>query len=215
MNIKVSASILAADFLNLQSEIEKISGADYIHIDVMDGSFVPNITMGAGVVKEVKKITNVPLDVHLMVSNPELLVDSFIDAGADMITFHAESTIHIDRLIDRIKDCGIKAGIALVPSTHESLLEYIIEKLDLVLIMTVNPGFCGQKFLESQLKKISNVKNIISSNKLETLIFVDGGIDLCNIKSVAKAGADVVISGSSLFQSKNYNEFILNLKCEY
>jgi ribulose-phosphate 3-epimerase len=161
--IKISPSILSADFSKLGEEIRAIdaAGADYIHIDVMDGSFVPNITIGNEVVKNLRKNSALPFDVHLMINNPDAHVEAFAKAGSDIITIHAEASTHLDRSVDLIKSFGKKAGVSLVPSTHEDALDYVLEKLDLVLVMTVNPGFGGQKFLSSQLRKIEAIRKKI------------------------------------------------------
>ena len=164
--IKIAPSILSADFSNLGEEIQNIekAGADYIHIDVMDGSFVPNITIGNEVVKALRTKTQLPFDVHLMINNPDNHVKAFAEAGADIITIHAEASIHLDRSLALIKSFDKKVGVSLVPSTHEDALDYILEKLDLILVMTVNPGFGGQKFLSSQLKKIENIRKKIEKS---------------------------------------------------
>ncbi|MFM7556992.1 MAG: ribulose-phosphate 3-epimerase, partial [Alphaproteobacteria bacterium] len=158
--IKISPSILSANFSKLGEEISALenANADYIHIDVMDGSFVPNITIGSDVVKALRPITNKPFDVHLMINNPDLHIKNFAEAGADIITIHQEASIHLDRSLNLIKSYNKKTGVSLVPSTHEDCLDYVLENLDLILVMTVNPGFGGQKFLTSQLKKIENIR---------------------------------------------------------
>lgn len=210
MTIKISPSILSADFSILKEEIEKITDADYIHIDVMDGNFVPNLTFGAKLIKDIRKYTNKPFDVHLMVNNPENYIDSMVDAGADIITIHYESCIHVDRVLDTIKKSGVKAGLTIVPSTHESVLTYLLDKLDLVLVMSVNPGFGGQKFISSQLEKIKNIKKMIGNRPIE--IEVDGGINETTAKLAVDAGADVLVAGSYVFGASDYNEAIDKLK---
>lgn len=212
--IKISPSILSADFSKLGEEIINISkaGADYIHLDVMDGSFVPNITIGNEVVKSLRKITNIPFDVHLMINNPDNHIESFAKAGSDIITIHAEASIHLDRSIELIKSFGKKAGVSIVPSTNENVLDYILEKLDLILVMTVNPGFGGQKFLTSQLKKIENIRNKIEKSGRKIELEVDGGINQETAKAVVQAGADVLVSGSYIFGSGNYALAISNLR---
>jgi ribulose-phosphate 3-epimerase len=167
--IKISSSILSADFSKLGEEIKNIekAGADYIHIDVMDGSFVPNLTIGNEVVRSIRKVSDLPYDVHLMINNPDNHIKNFAEAGSDIITIHAEASIHLDRSLDLIKSYGKKAGVSLVPSTHEDALDYVLEKLDLILVMTVNPGFGGQKFLSSQLKKIENIRKKIERKILQ------------------------------------------------
>lgn len=208
--VKISPSILSADFSILKEEIQKLDEADYIHIDVMDGNFVPNLTFGAKLIKDIRKYTNKVFDVHLMVNNPENYVDSMADAGADIITIHYESCIHVDRVITRIKDKGLKAGLTLVPTTNENVIQYLLDKIDLVLVMSVNPGFGGQKFLYSQLEKIRNIKKMIGDRNIE--IEVDGGINEETCKQAIEAGADVLVAGSYVFNSDNYNEAIKKLK---
>lgn len=212
--VKISPSILSANFSKLGEEIQNITkaGADYIHIDVMDGSFVPNITIGNEVVKNIRQDSHLPFDVHLMINNPDAHIKSFAEAGSDIITIHAEASTHLDRSLSLIKSYGKKVGVSLVPSTNEDVLDYVLDKLDLILVMTVNPGFGGQKFLDSQLRKIENIrKKIIQSGK-NIELEVDGGINEQTSKSVISAGADVLVSGSYIFGSKNYSEAIAKLK---
>lgn len=213
-NIKISPSILAADFANLEKEVKNIdkAGADYIHIDVMDGNFVPPITIGSDVVKSLRKHSNLPFDVHLMVDNPDKHIADFAHAGADIMTIHAESCIHLDRSLKKIKDLNKMAGISLVPSTNESILDYIIEEIDLILIMTVNPGYGGQEFIESQLNKIKNCREkIIKSNK-NIRLEVDGGINEETAKKAIANGADTLVAGSYIFNSSNYQQAIAKLR---
>ncbi len=212
--IKISPSILSADFSRLGEEIAAIekAGADYIHIDVMDGSFVPNITIGNEVVKSLRKNTKLPFDVHLMINNPDNHIRSFAEAGSDIITIHQEASIHLDRSIDLIKSFNKKAGISIVPSTHEDALDYVLEKLDLILVMTVNPGFGGQKFLSSQLRKIENLRKKIEKIGKKIELEVDGGINEQTFKSVISAGADVLVSGSYIFSSSSYSAAISKLR---
>ena len=212
--IKIAPSILSADFSNLGEEIQNIekAGADYIHIDVMDGSFVPNITIGNEVVKALRAKTQLPFDVHLMINNPDNHVKAFAEAGADIITIHVEASIHLDRSLALIKSFDKKAGVSLVPSTHEDALDYILEKLDLILVMTVNPGFGGQKFLSSQLKKIENIRKKIEKSGKKIELEVDGGINDQTARIAIEAGADVLVSGSYIFGNKNYQQAIQNLK---
>ena len=212
--LKISPSILSADFSKLGEEIKNIekAGADYIHIDVMDGSFVPNLTIGNEVVKSIRKVSDLPYDVHLMINNPDNHIKNFAEAGSDIITIHAEASIHLDRSLDLIKSYGKKAGVSLVPSTHEDTLDYVLEKLDLILVMTVNPGFGGQKFLSSQLKKIENIRKKIERSGRKIELEVDGGINEETSKLVLSAGADVLVSGSYIFGSKSYSEAIFKLR---
>ncbi len=212
--IKIAPSILSADFAKLGEEIQNIekAGADYIHIDVMDGSFVPNITIGNEVVKSLRQKTQLPFDVHLMINNPDNHIKAFAEAGSDLITIHAEASIHLDRSLALIKSFNKKVGVSLVPSTHEDCLDYILEKLDLILIMTVNPGFGGQKFLTSQLKKIENIRKKIEKSGKKIELEVDGGINDQTAKIAVEAGADVLVSGSYIFGSGNYQQAIQTLK---
>ncbi len=212
--IKISPSILSADFSKLGEEIKSIekAGADYIHIDVMDGSFVPNITIGNEVVRSIRSSTALPFDVHLMINNPDNHVKAFADAGSDIITIHAEASIHLDRSLALIKSFGKKAGVSLVPSTHEDVLDYVLDKLDLILVMTVNPGFGGQKFLDSQLKKIENIRKKIEKSGRKIDLEVDGGVNPQTAKLAVQAGADVLVAGSYIFGSGNYSDAILKLR---
>jgi ribulose-phosphate 3-epimerase len=202
---KIAPSILSADFLNLKQDIQDITlgGADLIHLDVMDGNYVPNITFGMPVIKSIKKISSIPLDVHLMIDKPERYIDDFIDAGADILTIHAEATTHLHRTIQLIKSRGIKAGVSLNPATPLDILEFIIDELDLILLMSVNPGFGGQSFIKAVERKIQNLKNKISADYSNVLIEVDGGIKLDNAKHIAGLGADILVVGSDIF---SYND---------
>nr|WP_302598193.1 ribulose-phosphate 3-epimerase [uncultured Cellulosilyticum sp.] len=201
--IHLSPSILAADFANLQREIETVQkgGAAYIHVDVMDGQFVPNITLGAPIAKSLRKHITGVMDVHLMIEEPDRYLADFAAAGADYVTVHLEATKHVHRTIQRIHELGMKAGVALNPGTPVSLLEPIIEDLDLVLIMSVNPGFGGQKFIPYTLEKLKQVKEMTKDR--EILIEVDGGVTLANVESIIDAGANLLVAGSSVYDGKD------------
>ncbi len=212
--IKIAPSILSANFAKLGEEIQAIekAGADYIHIDVMDGSFVPNITIGNEVIKSLRSVSSLPFDVHLMINNPDNHVEAFAKAGADIITIHAEAVTHLDRSLSLIKSFGKKVGVSIVPSTSEDVLDYVLEKLDLILVMSVNPGFGGQKFLDSQLKKIENIRKKIDRIGKNIDLEVDGGINDKTARSAVAAGANVLVSGSYIFGNKNYAQAISSLR---
>lgn len=199
--IKIAPSILSADFSKLEQEISLIEkgGADLIHLDIMDGHFVPNITFGAPVIKKLRKTTDLLFDVHLMIENPEDYIEDFVDAGADIITVHAESTVHLHRLIQNIKSHGVKAAVSLNPATPLGVLEYVLEDLDMVLIMSVNPGFGGQSFIPQCKEKIKILKKMITDKNLDIDIQVDGGVKLDNVKEIVKCGANVIVAGSAIF----------------
>ena len=206
--VRVSPSILSADFGSLKEEILKLEkgGADYIHLDIMDGIYVPNITFGSSVIKKLRNITDVPFDVHLMIDKPERYIKDFVDAGADIITVHEESTIHLHRTIEEIKSYGLKAGVALNPATPLENIEYVLDYIDMVLIMTVNPGFGGQKFISSMERKIKKMRSIIDNRKLDMLIEVDGGIKLNNAKKIIDYGVDIIVVGSGIFEAEDIAE---------
>ncbi|MBI4595444.1 MAG: ribulose-phosphate 3-epimerase [Candidatus Tectomicrobia bacterium] len=212
--VKVSASILSADFSRLGEEIDNVTegGADLIHIDVMDGHFVPNLTIGPGVVKAIKKSCQLPLDVHLMVENPEKYLDSFIEAGADFISVHQEATVHLQKIIKAIRDKDLIAGVVLNPATPLMCLEEILPECDMVLIMSVNPGFEGQSFIPSSLDKIKRLRKIINEKAKDVLIEVDGGIKPENSQLVKEAGADILVVGSSIFHRNTYDATISQIK---
>ncbi len=207
----ISPSLLSADFLNLTKEINLLeqSGADLLHLDIMDGHFVPNLTFGPNIVKSIRDITNLPLDVHLMINKPENWIKIYADIGADIITIHPESTLHLDRTLSLIKEHNIKAGVALLPTTSVNILDYILDKIDLILVMSVNPGFSGQKFMDNQLAKIKQISQLIIYTDI--LLAVDGGINNITSKSCIDNGANILISGNYIFTG-NYQERISNLK---
>ncbi len=212
--IKVAPSILSADFSKLGEEIKAVenAGADWIHIDVMDGRFVPNITIGAPVIKSIRKITDLPFDVHLMIVEPEKYIDDFVDAGADIITVHYETCWHLHRIVEDIKSRGVCAGVSINPATPVEVLSEIISYVDLILIMSVNPGFGGQRYISSSTKKIKKIKQLVEKIEMKPLIEVDGGVTIENSNEIKKAGADILVAGSTVFKSQNYEKTILELK---
>lgn len=212
--MKVAPSILSANFANLESEIKKInnSAADYIHIDVMDGHFVPNITIGPAVIKSIKQYSNIPFDVHLMIENPEAFYASYIDAGADILTFHIESTSHPYELIKRIKDKNCMVGLSLKPASDWEMVLPFINDIDLILIMTVEPGFGGQDFMMNQVEKIASLAGIIKEQALDILLSVDGGINAETASISKDAGASMLVSGSFLFKQKDFSAAVMDMK---
>ncbi len=214
MSHLIAPSILAADYGHLNKDFDMLntSQADWVHVDIMDGVFVPNISFGQMLVKPMKAASKLPLDVHLMIVEPEKYVDSFVEAGAEVVTFHLEATNHAHRLISHIQSQGVKAGVAINPQTSVDNLDDILEGLDLVCLMSVNPGFGGQKFIYRTLHKIRTLKRKIMERNLDTLIEIDGGVGLQNAEAILKAGADVLVAGSSVFKSDNPTQTIQRLK---
>ena len=210
----IAPSILSADFSKLGDEIKAVedAGVDWIHADVMDGHFVPNITIGPLIVEAVKRVTDLPIDVHLMIENPDNYISAFADAGASHISVQVETCVHLNRTIQHIKDCGADAGIVLNPSTPLGSLEWVLEDVDYVLIMSVNPGFGGQAFIPGSLDKIKALRQQIQDRGLSVLIEVDGGVNEKTIAEIAAAGADVFVAGSAIFGSKDYNKTIQSFR---
>ncbi len=208
--IKIAPSILSADFGRLAEEVKAITeaGADVIHIDVMDGHFVPNITIGPVVIKAIREASSLPFDVHLMITNPDNYLEDFAKAGADWLSVHVEAAVHLHRTISRIKELGKKAGVVLNPATPIESVDYILEEVDFVLIMSVNPGFGGQKFIPSALRKIRELKQLIRSRGIDIPIQVDGGVNLETLAEVVKAGTDIVVAGSAIFGTEDYAKTI-------
>lgn len=217
--LELSPSLLSADFTDLKSEIEVLdrNGVKYLHLDVMDGMFVPNISFGPMIIKQLRPLTNMIFDVHLMIEDPDRYVQNFKDAGADILTVHYEACKHLHRTVSYIKSLGMKAGVSLNPATNIDVLDYVLEDLDLVLIMSVNPGFGGQSFIPSAIDKIKNLKAKIRERNLNVIVEVDGGVKTTNVKDVIEAGADLIVSGSDVFADKEnriraYKEIFKNYK---
>ncbi len=210
----IAASILSADFTRLGEEIKTVAaaGADIIHFDVMDGHFVPNLTVGPMVLKAVRKITKLPIDAHLMVANPDQVLEDYIAAGANYLSVHVEVCHHLHRTLQKIKQLGAKAGVALNPHTPIASLGYILEEIDFILVMTVNPGFGGQNFIPAAFKKVSELQEIRAKHQLSFMIEVDGGIKVDNIQQVSQAGVDIFVAGSEIFHSKDYSETIKKMR---
>lgn len=208
--IKLAPSILSADFARLLEDVKKVeeAGCEYLHIDVMDGHFVPNITLGPSLVKSLRKDVNMVFDAHLMIENPDQYIKDFVDAGCDLIVVHQEACIHLHRTIQNIKSHGIKAGVALNPATPIETIKHVLSDVDMVLIMTVNPGFGGQSFIEGMIPKIKELKGIIDDQNLNVDIQVDGGIKPENVNKVVEAGANIIVAGSAIFNSNNISETV-------
>ena len=214
MSTKVAPSILAADFGNLSRDCEIVnkSNADWFHLDVMDGLFVPNISFGMPIVRSIRKMTKKPLDVHLMIIEPERYIDKFVDIGSDILTVHIEATSHMDNILDKIKNSSIKSGIAINPDTPINKLEDYISKVDLVCLMGVHAGFGGQKFIEKTFDRLVELKSLINSKNSSALIEIDGGVDNTNSKKLKSLGADILVAGSYIFKSSDINKAIDSLK---
>lgn len=214
MMIKMAPSILSADFARLLEDVKKVeeAGCEYLHIDVMDGHFVPNITLGPNIVKSLRKDVNMVFDAHLMIENPDMYIKDFADAGCDIIVVHQEACKHLHRTIQNIKSYGIKAGVALNPATPIESIKHILKDIDMVLIMTVNPGFGGQSFIESMIDKIKELKTIVDEQNIKLDIQVDGGIKPSNVADVVKAGANVIVAGSAIFNSDDIKETVIEFR---
>jgi ribulose-phosphate 3-epimerase len=210
----IAPSILSADFARLKEEIEAVeaAGADWVHADVMDGHFVPNITFGPLVVAAVRRATKLPIDVHLMISDPDRFIGEFAEAGATHISVHVETCVHLNRTLQLIRDCGARPGVVLNPATPIETIRWILEYIDFVLVMSVNPGFGGQAFIPNSIAKIAGLRRMISEMGLRTLIEVDGGVSEQNIAQIASAGADVFVAGSAIFKSPDYRSTILSMR---
>ncbi len=210
--VLIAPSVLSADFLHLEESLASVSTADYIHYDVMDGNFVPNISFGLDILRATKRASTLPLDVHLMISNPDEMLHAFLDAGADIVTVHAESTNHLHRLITQIHDAGARASVALNPATPVTVLEDIIDQLDMVLIMTVNPGFGGQSFIEQSYAKLKRLSKLCREAGAKPLIEVDGGVSKENAAQLAAAGVNVFVAGSAIFDADNPEAAIASIR---
>ena len=208
--IKLAPSILSADFARLLEDVKKVeeAGCEYLHIDVMDGHFVPNITLGPGIVKSLRKDVNMVFDTHLMIENPDNYIKDFVDAGSDLVVVHQEACRHLHRTIQNIKSYNVKAGVALNPATPIETIKHVLEDVDMVLIMSVNPGFGGQSFIESTIEKIQELKKLIDEKNLNVDIQVDGGIKPNNIDKVVKAGANIIVAGSAIFNSDDISQTV-------
>ncbi len=212
--ILIAPSLLAADFTRLADEIAAVkeAGADWLHIDVMDGHFVDNMTIGAFIVKQIRAITDLPLDVHLMIDSPERWVERYIDAGADYLTVHVEATVHLHKVLQTIKSCGAKAAVSLNPATHPQVVECVLDLLDMVLVMSVNPGFGGQTYIPSIERKVEFLDTLRRKEGIEYLIEIDGGVNPSNARRLAQLGADVLVAGSAIFGTDDYSKAIAAIR---
>lgn len=212
--VKIAPSILAADFAHLADEVQRVeaAGADLLHVDVMDGHFVPNLTIGPPVIKALNAVTRLPLDVHLMVEEPDVLLADFIEAGSDNLTVHVEACRHLHRTIQRIKEAGVKASVVLNPATPLHMVHEILPELHMVLLMSVNPGFGGQSFIPSTLEKIRVLKQEITARNLQVAIEVDGGVKPSNARAIREAGADILVAGTAVFDQQDYDQAIRALR---
>lgn len=212
--IKIAPSVLSADFADMKNGIRLMerAGADLLHFDVMDGIFVPNITFGFKMIKDVKRITNIPLDTHLMIDQPDRYVEQFAKAGSDIVTFHVEATVHVQRTLAAIRDCGVKAGVALNPATPLDTVRYVLDDVDMILLMSVNPGFGGQMFLPAMLDKARELRAMVDAHGKGIAIEMDGGISLANIKDVVEAGVNVIVAGSAIFGADDPAAMVQSMK---
>lgn len=210
--VLIAPSLLSANFADLKNDVTALqkAGADLIHFDVMDGHFVPNLTFGQGLIKSLRPVCSLPFDVHLMVENPQEMIPWFVQSGADILTVHAEACTHIERVLSQIKSCGLRAGVALNPSTSEDVLKYILDVADVIMVMSVNPGFGGQSFISSQLQKISRIKDMIKGRNIQ--IEVDGGINPMTAAECIAAGADILVAGTAVFEGGHYKKNIQALR---
>lgn len=211
-DIKIAPSVLSADFAHLAQDLDSISTCDYIHYDVMDGHFVPNLTFGLDILKAVKRTTDIPVDVHLMITNPDEMVPLYLEAGADVVTFHMEATSHANRLAALIRDAGAKASVAINPGTSVSTLDAILDDVDMVLLMTVNPGFGGQKFIPGSLRKLEQLSRMCAEHGVSPMVEVDGGISAANAADVCAAGANVLVAGSAVFKAEDRAQAIASIR---
>lgn len=212
--VLIAPSLLSADFSRLLEEIREVeeAGADLLHVDIMDGHFVPNITIGPFIVRTIKNSTKLPLDVHLMIENPEEYIEAFIQAGADYVSVHPEATYHLHRVLEKVKDLGVKAGVALNPATPLNVLAYILDKVDYILVMSVNPGFGGQKFIPQTVSKIKHLREVLKKRGYEIPIEVDGGINAANAGEVVKAGAEILVAGYAIFGAEDRKKAFLDIR---